>query len=92
MQKPNWTDDLKREFIRVFFRTADSRVSDSGRSGFDDRYLKWCESQGIEPYNASGGYSFYQELHDVITDASNPDDSWNVWVLTEKGRALLECG
>lgn len=87
-----WTDELKLDFLRTFFPNTDARCSDSLRSGFDAKYREWCQRHRIEPSNEHGGFSFYGKLDDLMFDCSHPDDSWNEFVLTEKGRALLKSG
>jgi len=87
-----WTDELKLDFLRTFLPNADAGFSDSSRSGFHEKYSKWCQRHGIKSSNKHGGYSFYGKLDDLIWDDSHPDDAWCEFKLTEKGLALLKGG
>ena len=85
-----WTEQLKLDFLRTFFADDNSILSDSSRSGFHQKYSTWCQNHGISSSNERGGYSFYGKLEDLMWNCSPPDDAWNTYELTDKGRDLLK--
>ena len=85
-----WTDALKLDFLRTFFRDADASFSNSPRSGLNAKYEEWCRKHGIESGNAHGGYSFYGKLDDVIFEYSDPDVISCTFYLTERGKELMK--
>lgn len=87
-----WTDELKLDFLRTFLPDPDSSFSTSSYSHFDAKYREWCERHDKRSDNKSGGYSFYGVLDDLIYDDAHGDDAWNVFRLTENGKAFLMAG